>query len=106
MNRSYASAATAKVTAELYAPPSRALDATARTPPSPVVSFLVERIEDLADELGARGATFQPLPEAARFAGERDGAVASVGDAEPPAAVDHDLLPGDVFRGRGREEEG
>src|SRR5581483_11387172 len=39
-----------------------------------------------------------------RTGGDRP-APASVGDAEPPAAVDHDLLAGDVLRGRRGEEE-
>jgi catechol 2,3-dioxygenase-like lactoylglutathione lyase family enzyme len=51
-------------------------------PPYPVVSFMVERIEDLVEELAARGATFQQLPGAASFAGEagaRKGAVVDFG---------------------------
>lgn len=42
-------------------------------PPYPVVSFMVEHIEQLVDELKARGARFQPLPGSASFAG-REGA--------------------------------
>jgi catechol 2,3-dioxygenase-like lactoylglutathione lyase family enzyme len=41
-----------------------------RVPPDyPVVSFLVEGIEELVRELTRRGATFAPLPGAATFAG-------------------------------------
>jgi catechol 2,3-dioxygenase-like lactoylglutathione lyase family enzyme len=39
-------------------------------PPYPVVSFLVEGIEALVEELKARGATFAPLPGSASFAGQ------------------------------------
>jgi catechol 2,3-dioxygenase-like lactoylglutathione lyase family enzyme len=39
-------------------------------PPYPVVSFLVEGIEDLVEVLQARGATFAPIPGAASFAGQ------------------------------------
>ena len=38
-------------------------------PPYPMVSFLVEGIEDLVDELTRRGATFQPIGPAS-FAGQ------------------------------------
>jgi catechol 2,3-dioxygenase-like lactoylglutathione lyase family enzyme len=38
-------------------------------PPYPVVSFLVEGIEALVEELKARGASFEALPGAASFAG-------------------------------------
>jgi len=51
-------------------------------PPYPVVSFTVERIEELVDALKARGATFQPLASSASFAGQegsRDGEVMDFG---------------------------
>ncbi|HVE63023.1 MAG TPA: VOC family protein [Mycobacteriales bacterium] len=38
-------------------------------PPYSVVSFMVERIEELVDALKARGDRFQPLPASASFAG-------------------------------------
>jgi catechol 2,3-dioxygenase-like lactoylglutathione lyase family enzyme len=46
-------------------------------PPYPVVSFLVERIEDVVEGLKARGATFQALPGSTSFAGQ-----AGVADSE------------------------
>ena len=63
-------------------------------PPYPVVSFLVEGIDDLVGELKARGATFEHLPGAASFAGQAGarhgevmdfGAVKSAGSSTPRA---------------------
>jgi catechol 2,3-dioxygenase-like lactoylglutathione lyase family enzyme len=39
-------------------------------PPYPVVSFLVEGIEALVEQLKARGATFEQLPGSTSFAGQ------------------------------------
>jgi hypothetical protein len=51
-------------------------------PPYPVVSFLVERLEALVEQLKARGATFEQLPGSTSFAGQagaRDGEVMDFG---------------------------
>ena len=39
-------------------------------PPYPVLSFLVEGIDELVEALTARGASFEPLPGSASFAGQ------------------------------------
>jgi catechol 2,3-dioxygenase-like lactoylglutathione lyase family enzyme len=55
-----------------------------RVPPDyPVVSFLVDGIEDLVSGLKARGATFVPLPGSATFAGEQGVAEGEVMDFGP-----------------------
>lgn len=52
-------------------------------PPYPVVSFLVEGIDDLVEQLEGRGATFQPLPGAASFAGREGHSHGAVMDFGP-----------------------
>ena len=60
-------------------------------PPYPVVSFLVQHIEEVVDELTRRGATFQEPSGAARFAGregERTGVVTDFGPVRSAFLLD------------------
>jgi catechol 2,3-dioxygenase-like lactoylglutathione lyase family enzyme len=52
-------------------------------PPYPVVSFLVEDIEELVAELRARGAEMAPLPGSASFAGAEGARSGDVVDFGP-----------------------
>jgi catechol 2,3-dioxygenase-like lactoylglutathione lyase family enzyme len=54
-------------------------------PPFPVVSFMVRNIEELVNDLLARGSVFEELPSTARFAGQmgaREGVIMDFGSVK------------------------